>query len=293
MSGDDRWTLSTGKVIEDNLYAFGKTQIGNHPSQSLIFDVGDFDTYVKKELPDDIKQYLDKFHYHSTADIRKTTYFGNLEGLEINRKSRKRTTEDVNNHDRKPMSHRFDFLIRKANPESTNSFEYDASEIDKSYNLNGNKMIQKRVMKLPKVLKDILDLLVIENKDEYNNLGTVCVVHSGWTLLATHSVSGFFESFNFCMDGDPTHDFVQYVNQSESTADKLTYTQGDQVVMKTDNTTANATNRRQSVRITSKALFESGLFAFYMKHISIGCSTWLIGPDWPNSDEIDISLYIV
>lgn len=61
------------------------------------------------------------------------------------------------------MGHRFDFLIRQASPKSTNSFEYGASEVDKSYNLNGNKMIQERGMKLPKVLKDMLDILVIGN----------------------------------------------------------------------------------------------------------------------------------
>ena len=61
------------------------------------------------------------------------------------------------------MGHRFDFLIRQASPKSTNSFEYGASEVDKSYNLNGNKMIQERGMKLPKVLKDMLHILVIGN----------------------------------------------------------------------------------------------------------------------------------
>lgn len=34
------------------------------------------------------------------------------------RKCLKRTIEDVNNHARKPMSHRFDFLIYETNPKS-------------------------------------------------------------------------------------------------------------------------------------------------------------------------------
>ncbi|EIE83694.1 hypothetical protein RO3G_08399 [Rhizopus delemar RA 99-880] len=160
-----------GKIVEDSLYAFGKLQVGDHSSQSLIFDVGDSESYIKngvfteegteeikaykspkpKEIPDDIKQYLNKFNCQSTAYIRKilnekqswekcddrekhfdldwikhyvytlttwrvgiTFIFGDLEGLEIIRKILKRAIEDVNNHARKPMGHKFDFLIREA-----------------------------------------------------------------------------------------------------------------------------------------------------------------------------------
>lgn len=80
-----------GKIVEDSLYAFGKLQVGDHSSQSLIFDVGDSESYIKngvfteegteeikaykspkpKEIPDDIKQYLNKFNCQSTAYIRK------------------------------------------------------------------------------------------------------------------------------------------------------------------------------------------------------------------------------
>lgn len=81
------------------------------------------------------------------------------------RKSLKRTIEDVSDHARKPMGHRFDFLIRETNFKSTNSFEYGASEVDRTYNFNGNKMIHERGMKLPRVLKDMLDLLVQEKKN--------------------------------------------------------------------------------------------------------------------------------
>lgn len=77
------------------------------------------------------------------------------------------------------MGHRFDFLIREDSPKSTNSLEYGASEVDKNYSLNGNKMIKERGDKLPKVLKDMLDLLVKENKGDCSHLCTVGVVHSG------------------------------------------------------------------------------------------------------------------
>ncbi|KAG2226800.1 hypothetical protein INT45_005765 [Circinella minor] len=88
---NDKWILSTGKIVGDSLYAFGKLQIGDHPSRSLIFDLGDSESYIKNgvfteeeieeiktykspkrvQLPDDIKHYLNKFNCQSTADIRK------------------------------------------------------------------------------------------------------------------------------------------------------------------------------------------------------------------------------
>jgi shikimate kinase len=40
--------LSTGTIVEDKLYSFGKTCFSNHPSQSLILDLNDLDIYVKK-----------------------------------------------------------------------------------------------------------------------------------------------------------------------------------------------------------------------------------------------------
>ncbi|KAL7324021.1 hypothetical protein PS15p_210596 [Mucor circinelloides] len=88
--------------------------------------------------------------------------FGNLEGLEIIRgegasiassirKNLKRTIEDVNNHTRQPMGRRFDYLIRQINPNSSSSLEFGASEVDKNYKLNGNKMIKESGTELPKV----------------------------------------------------------------------------------------------------------------------------------------------
>ncbi|KAI7857762.1 hypothetical protein BDC45DRAFT_532593 [Circinella umbellata] len=242
---NNKWILSTGKIVEDSLYAFGKLQIGDHPSQSLIFDLGDTDSYIKngvftEQEIEEIKAYKSPKHVQKALNekqsweecynrekhfdldwIKHSVYtlvreyensslmkdhlenwynihiwcmidhiFGDVEGLEIIRgegvsvassirKSLKRTIEDVNNHARKPMGHRFDFLIRETNPKSTNSFEYGASEVDKSYNSNGNKMIKERGIKLPKVLKDMLDILAKENKGGYSNLCTVGVVHSG------------------------------------------------------------------------------------------------------------------
>ncbi|KAI8875996.1 hypothetical protein K501DRAFT_201423, partial [Backusella circina FSU 941] len=156
-----------GTVVEDSLYAFGKLQIGDHPSHSLIFDPGDSESYIKNggfteekieeiktyknfkpvELPDDIKQYSNKFNYQSTIDIRKVfnekhswEKFYNCEkhfdlnwvkhsvytpstvsrgeGASITysiRKSLKRIIENVNNHVHQPVGRGFDYLIRESN----------------------------------------------------------------------------------------------------------------------------------------------------------------------------------
>lgn len=41
------------------------------------------------------------------------------------------------------MGQQFDFLISEDSLKNTNGFEYGASEVDKNYGLNGNKMIKK------------------------------------------------------------------------------------------------------------------------------------------------------
>lgn len=81
LKDNDKWTLTTGTTMEDSLYAFGKLKITDHPSQSLIFDIDDSDSYIKngvftekeieeiqtyknlkhEDLPSDFKQYLNKF----------------------------------------------------------------------------------------------------------------------------------------------------------------------------------------------------------------------------------------
>ncbi|KAI9468879.1 MAG: hypothetical protein EXX96DRAFT_623795 [Benjaminiella poitrasii] len=154
-----------------------------------------YKNFKPTELPDDIKQYLNKFNCQSTADIRKLLdekqsweeYYDREKHFDLDwikhsvytLKSLKRTIEDVNNHVRQLMGRRFDYLIREINPKSTGSLEFGASEVDKNYKLNGNKMIKKRETKLPKALKDMLDLLVKENKGDYSHLCTVGVVNSG------------------------------------------------------------------------------------------------------------------
>jgi beta-glucanase (GH16 family) len=116
-----------------------------------------------------------------------------------------------------------------------------------------------------------------------------------WSLQSTLSGSTFFNAFSFFTSADPTHGFVKFVSQSTAQSTGLTYLQNNQVIIKADNTTANASGGRNSVRIVSNASYNSGLFILDLVHMPTGCGTWpafwMVGPNWPNSGEIDVSKF--
>ncbi|KAI9262709.1 concanavalin A-like lectin/glucanase domain-containing protein [Sporodiniella umbellata] len=114
----------------------------------------------------------------------------------------------------------------------------------------------------------------------------------GWSLKKTYKGASFFDNFSFWTDADPTHGFVKYVDQGTAKSSGLIYNQGDKVFMKADNTTKSPGGRK-SVRITSHDSFsDSALVLLDLEHMPIGCGTWpafwMVGPNWPNSGEIDI-----
>ncbi|GKZ31215.1 hypothetical protein AbraIFM66950_011470 [Aspergillus brasiliensis] len=114
---------------------------------------------------------------------------------------------------------------------------------------------------------------------------------AAYTLQDDYSGSGFFDGFSFFTGTDPTNGFVDYVD--ESTAQDNGYiSAGDSVYMGVDHTNV-ASNGRQSVRISSDATYNHGLFILDLEHMPGGvCGTWpafwLLGADWPNNGEIDI-----
>lgn len=114
---------------------------------------------------------------------------------------------------------------------------------------------------------------------------------NGWQLASTSQGASFFDAFSFFTDSDPTHGFVQYVDKATATSKGLIYTQNNQAIIKTDNTTTTTTGR-QSVRLVSTASYNTGLFIFDFEHMPVGCGTWpafwMVGPNWPNSGEIDV-----
>lgn len=142
-----------------------------------------------------------------------------------------------------------------------------------------------------------------------------------YTLADTYSGTDFFDNFDyFSGDGgsfsfiktppwekdvgadividigkiDPTHGFVDYVDQETAQSLNLTYTDTSVAVLRVDSSNSSTiTTGRKSVRVTSKTQYDKGLFIFDVKHSPFGCATWpalwLADADnWPTNGEIDI-----
>ncbi|KAK3675659.1 hypothetical protein LTR78_004300 [Recurvomyces mirabilis] len=118
---------------------------------------------------------------------------------------------------------------------------------------------------------------------------------TGWAqyVLEDDYLSGgsFFDKFSFFDAPDPTHGFVSYQGQSDATKQHLVNSTSGNVRLGVD-TTNNAPNGRNSVRLTSNKAYSSGLFILDADHMPFGCGTWpafwLVGPNWPAGGEIDI-----
>jgi len=131
-----------------------------------------------------------------------------------------------------------------------------------------------------------IDLSFVPDEMELN-------VTVGYTLTDNYVPNNFFNNFNFDTENDPTHGYVNYVN--EATAQSKGYIKNDTTVyMGCDHTSnvASGARGRDSVRITSKKAWNSGLFIIDLSHMPFGCGTWpaywTVGPNWPNSGEVDI-----
>ncbi|KAI8968192.1 hypothetical protein BDF20DRAFT_827803, partial [Mycotypha africana] len=93
MKTEDKWYLSSGKCVEDELYAFGMQCVEEHPSHSFIIDVSDknlvkynvfnenelreIETFNKQEIykmPLSLRDYLNSFNKTAAADIRREIF---------------------------------------------------------------------------------------------------------------------------------------------------------------------------------------------------------------------------
>ncbi|CAA7265327.1 unnamed protein product [Cyclocybe aegerita] len=115
-----------------------------------------------------------------------------------------------------------------------------------------------------------------------------------WLPQDDFSGKTFFDNFQFFSAPDPTNGHVNFVNASTAFQKRLAYVTDDgQVVMKADNTTDLPLGAfRDSVRITSNAVYNTGLFILDLNTAPWGCAVWpafwTVGPDWPAGGEIDI-----
>ncbi|CRG90397.1 hypothetical protein PISL3812_07441 [Talaromyces islandicus] len=103
----------------------------------------------------------------------------------------------------------------------------------------------------------------------------------------------FFSKFSFFTDADPTQGYVTYVDQDTATSAGLISAKGNGTYIGVDNTNVASGSGRQSVRLTSTATYNKGLFILDLAHMPGSvCGSWpafwTVGSDWPNNGEIDI-----
>ncbi|KAJ5577410.1 uncharacterized protein N7459_006374 [Penicillium hispanicum] len=114
-----------------------------------------------------------------------------------------------------------------------------------------------------------------------------------YRIVHTYDADSFFDNFDYFSAEDPTDGFVVYVDEVTAHDLNLTYTTNTSAILRVDSFTPNAVGGRNSVRIESKATYDSGLFVFDIVHTPYGCGTWPAlwltdGYNWPMNGEIDI-----
>ncbi|KAJ4293241.1 hypothetical protein N0V90_008523 [Kalmusia sp. IMI 367209] len=118
---------------------------------------------------------------------------------------------------------------------------------------------------------------------------------AAYALQETYDASNWFSKFSVQAIGDPTHGFVNYVNQATAQSKGLYKTQNNQVYIGVDSSTVLNPSGvgRDSVRIQSNRAYTHGLVIADFAHVpGSNCGSWpafwMVGPNWPNQGEIDI-----
>lgn len=113
-----------------------------------------------------------------------------------------------------------------------------------------------------------------------------------YTISERMNGTTFFDHFDYYTAADPSSGNVVYLSEEQSTYSNLTYAGSSSAILRVDDTSTGITNRN-SVRITSKNQWDTGLFVFDIIHSPYGCGTWpavwLSDPNnWPEHGEIDV-----
>jgi len=107
----------------------------------------------------------------------------------------------------------------------------------------------------------------------------------------------FYDNFNFFSGNDPTNGYVDFTTRQQA-FDWALVDPGYPSYMGADHVTVSSGRGRASVRINSQQSWtvqpgsSTYLFALDLTHVPTGCGTWpawwFVGPNWPNSGEIDV-----
>ncbi|KAI4168184.1 MAG: hypothetical protein LQ343_006570 [Gyalolechia ehrenbergii] len=109
---------------------------------------------------------------------------------------------------------------------------------------------------------------------------------AAYSIRDDYSADNFFNMFNFDTFDDPTHGYVNYVDQATAQSQALFHVTNGQVTFGVDHANVASGRGRNSIRLASKAQYTHGLVVLDLAHMpgSI-CGTW---PALPSSGEIDI-----
>ncbi|OWZ79018.1 hypothetical protein C366_02524 [Cryptococcus neoformans Tu401-1] len=117
-----------------------------------------------------------------------------------------------------------------------------------------------------------------------------------WELQIAYEGQTFFDGWDWFTTIDPSHGLVTYVDNATAFKDGLAFWTSDGIpgiqVDHWSDTSIGA--NRNSVRITTKSLFEGGLFIIDLALMPWGCGVWpafwTLGYEgtWPETGEIDI-----
>lgn len=116
-----------------------------------------------------------------------------------------------------------------------------------------------------------------------------------WTKVDMYEGQAFLDQWKFetYPNGDPTHGFVNYQSQADALNKKLAIVDGKTLTLAVDDfTPLKSGQNRDSVRISSKKTYNSGLFIADFAAMPAACGAWpawwSVGPNWPHGGEIDV-----
>ena len=96
-----------------------------------------------------------------------------------------------------------------------------------------------------------------------------------YQLADSYTSSIFFSTWNFFQGADPTHGFVNYVDQNTAWSQGLIGTENGKIRMSVDSRNVADGAGRKSVRLTSKKAYTRGLFVVDVEHMpGAACGSW-------------------
>ncbi|KAL8708831.1 MAG: hypothetical protein Q9225_007538 [Loekoesia sp. 1 TL-2023] len=98
---------------------------------------------------------------------------------------------------------------------------------------------------------------------------------AAYSIKDDYSADNFFNMFNFDTFDDPTHGYVNYVDQATADSQDLFNVNNGQVTFGVDHTNVASGRGRTSIRLSSKAQYTHGLVVVDLAHMpgSI-CGSW-------------------